>query len=349
MFKKLTVFLAAAVILLSSCVSDTSWVLKNGDATVSSGVYLGFLVQTELNELSEHNAQSVSDLMKMTIHEMKAADYITDQALTLSKNYIAIEKKFDELGLSLTEDDLAEVDSMVATYKSYYGPYFSDNGCGDNSLKDLIENNIKMEKIFFHLYDENGEKAVSDADKRAFFKDNYSRIQYIAVPLVDTSTGSALTGDKLTAAQNTATSYYDKAKAGEDFISLLNAYAKESGDTKTEYKAELQENGLTNADILISKENTDYPEAITTAVFEMAVGDIRKVTTDDGCYIIKKLELNESEKTYEYYKESLLTEMRSEEFTELQNEWKDAFEYEINNASVKRYHPKKLKFETASY
>lgn len=348
MFKKLTVFLAAAVLLLSSCAKDTSWVLKNGDTTVSSGMYLGFLVQAELQELSEHNAKSVSDLMKMTIHEMKAADYVTSQALDLSKNYISIEKKFSEYGLSLDEEDKKEIEDSVLAYKNYYGTYFSGNGCGDASLRALIENNIKMEKIFFHLYDEKGEKAVSDADKRKFFSENYSRIRYIPISLVDSSTGAALKDDALKKAQDSAESYYNKAVAGEDFITLLNAYLKETGSTET-YDKELQDNGLTKADVLIPKEGSDYPTEITTAVNAMKVGEVKKVSTSTAIYIVQKLDLNESEKTYAHYKESLLSEMKSEEFSELQKEWKTALEYEANDASVKRYHPKKLNLQPSTY
>ena len=41
--------------------------------------------------------------------------------------------------------------------------------------------------------------------------------------------------------------------------------------------------------------------------------------------------------------------MKSEEFSELQKEWKTALEYEANDASVKRYHPKKLNLQPSTY
>lgn len=351
MFKKLTAFLALAVMLfsISSC-SSTEWVVKNGDTEITSGIYLGFLTQMTLSEMQEHSAYTTADLMKMTIHEKSAEAYVQELALSLCKEYISIEKKFKELNLSLTEEDEKEIESTLASYKSYYGTIFSDNGCGDVSLKAMIANEKKLEKIFYHLYNEGGEKGVSDADKRAYFNENYVRVQFISIPLYDDSTGDDLEGEALEKVKAKAKSYKERADKGESFIDLKNEFEKESStssssSTDKKYTNEIQDNGFTNADNLVPKNKSSYPAEFITAVFEMKVGEVKVVEIDSVCFVIKKLNLNESEKAYDSNKDSILAEMRSEEYSTLQTEWKNALQYETNTASVKRYSPKKIKID----
>ncbi|MGN1081895.1 MAG: peptidylprolyl isomerase [Acutalibacteraceae bacterium] len=351
MFKKIIAGMLSVLMLISlvSC-SNTDWVIEEGDITISSGVYLGYLINATLEALSSNSAESVKDLMKLTIENKSADEYIKENALNYCKTHIAIEKKFKELGLTLSEETENSIDSDLARYLAYYSAYYEENGCGEKSLRAIIESNYMLDELFMYYYGEGGEKEVSKDELTKYLVENYARVQYISVPLTDTSTYEALEGEELDNAKDKAHSYLDRANDGEDFEALVKEYAASvSGEEEDEETDEdedtVQENGLGKNDSFISKNNSQYEEEFINGVFEMSVGDYKLITTDNYCYVVKKLDVNESEKTLEYYKETLLSGLKGDEFTETYTSWKDTGTYSVNNAAVSKYKPKKLSFD----
>lgn len=348
MFKKIMAGMLSVLMLISlvSC-SNTDWVIKDGDLTISSGVYLGYLVNATLDALSSNNAKSVKDLMKLTIENKSADEYIKEKALDYCKTHIAIEKKFNELGLTLSEETNKSIDTTLSYYLSYYSSYYEENGCGEKSLRAIIESNYKLDELFMYYYGEGGEKEVSKDELTKHLVENYARVQFISVPLTDSSTKKALEGEELEKAKDKAHSYLDRANNGEDFEALIKEYAASVDGTEKDEETEeeedaVQENGFGKNDSFVSKEDTNYEEAFLNGVFEMSVGDYKLITTDNFCYVVKKLNVNESEKTLEYYKETLLSSLKGDEFTETYTSWKDAATYDVNNAAVSKYKPKKI-------
>ena len=122
MFKKILAGALAVVMLfsLSSC-KDTTWVAKSEKTSVSAGIYLGYIVDATINAMNSNGVYTTKELMTLTISNKPAADYIKDEAMKSVKKFITVNEKFVELGLKLSEEDIAEIDSSLATYIQSYG------------------------------------------------------------------------------------------------------------------------------------------------------------------------------------------------------------------------------------
>ncbi len=107
LFKKITAGLLAAATLVSfsGCSSsDTSWTYKLGDYTVTSGMYVGL----SLTAYQEAQALEGFDASKPPFDQQLEGEdglkWVTDEAESLARNYLAIEQKFDEMGLTVDEE-----------------------------------------------------------------------------------------------------------------------------------------------------------------------------------------------------------------------------------------------------
>ena len=362
MIKKILAGLLSIVMVLSlaSCNTDKEWIISSGDVSISSGVYLGYLVNSTLDAMSANECTTAKDLMKLTIENKPAAEYVKEKALDYCKTYIVVEQKFSELGLELSEEDNSDIDSTTNAYLTYYAAYYGDNGCGAASLRKIVESNVKLEKIFLHYYGEGGEKEVSKDDLLKQLTENYARVQFISIPLVETSTGLSLEGDDLQEAKDSADKYLERAKNGEDFPALMEEYSKsleDSDEEETEEEEhdhdhdheeeeEILDNGFTKNDTLVKKDDeTSYPEGFVDGVFEMKNGEYKLIKTENYYFVTTRLNITESDKTLEYYTETLISDLKFEEFEGTYGEWKAAASYNTNNAGIKKYKAKKIKID----
>ena len=105
--KKITAALTAALLCtasLTAC-SDTSYVMTVGDSKINAGIYI-------YNELTEMSYQMTmmyyqkgikKDYFDQKVDGKAFDEYLSDYALTATKEYAAVVDKFNELGLTLSD------------------------------------------------------------------------------------------------------------------------------------------------------------------------------------------------------------------------------------------------------
>ena len=76
----------------------------------------------------------------------------------------------------------------------------------------------------------------------------------------------------------------------------------------------------------------------------MNKGDIEIIETADGehYYLVLKMDILETDEYYTSARDSLLYEMKSEDYDSLIAEWTAAQSFEKNNDAYKRYDPEKM-------
>lgn len=124
---------------------------------------------------------------------LTAETYILEAAMSQSCQYPLIYGKAEELGIALDEENLAQIDSIIATdVELYYG---GDKDAFLSELASLYVNedyyrtmggtSILYEKIFSHYFGEYGAN-LSDADALAFLADNeFMHAKHILFKTVD--------------------------------------------------------------------------------------------------------------------------------------------------------------------
>ena len=259
-------------------------------------------------------------------------------------NYIAMELK-DGSGNLLKSDGKAEMMSMAESYVERY-----KNG------EDFDALNAEYTAYYDNLKAAAAEEAANAAADEAE---------------TETSTAEVTSSDAEAALEDNADEITDSAETAEDATEAPTedtAEAEETADTAeetaeadstTEEAAETTETSadasaeettdsgeqISSNKTVIEKSGTTPDSAVVSKVFdEMQKGDIRIIESSDSetYYIVLKMDVLETDEYFLSAKDSLLYEMKSEDFDALITQWTEAQNVVKNQDAYKRYDPKKL-------
>lgn len=112
--------------------------------------------------------------------------FIVDEKV---KNCLASLNLFDELGLSLTDSDIAVIDQEMADFvkedgegsKNTLNGILAEYGANYRTLRDYKIMNAKISKLSEHLYGTNASK-IADNVKNDYLKNNYVAFRQILLP-----------------------------------------------------------------------------------------------------------------------------------------------------------------------
>lgn len=259
-------------------------------------------------------------------------------------NYIAMELK-DGSGNLLKSDGKAEMMSMAESYVERY-----KNG------EDFDALNAEYTAYYDNLKATAAEEAANAAADEAE---------------TETSTAEVTPSDAEAALEDDADEITDSAEIAEDATEAPTedtAEAEETADTAeetaeadttTEEAAETTETSadasaeetsdsgeqISSNKTVIEKSGTTPDSAVVSKVFdEMQKGDIQIIESSDSetYYIVLKMDVLETDEYFLSAKDSLLYEMKSEDFDALITQWTEAQNVVKNQDAYKRYDPKKL-------
>ena len=346
MMKKLSaVALAAAMSFsLSACtLGSTSWILKYGDDNqeVPTGIYVQNMY-TAYSAAGQY-ATGGDTLLESSIEDKTADQWIRDTAMNLTKQYLAVTLKFDELGLTLTEAENTNIQSMVDSVWKSYGESYTLMGVNRDSYQKMLEYTAKTGDLFQHFYGEGGELAPTEEEYKQYFNDNYDRTRAVsyAKTSVDTMTEDELAAAEAELEEGETLPESGKAQAeaalarlqnGEDMITIIK-------EMEAEQESE-EETDPSEYDNVVSVSNTSVPEVYRTGSHAMAVGEVKIIESDNYYYVVQKLELDPDGSELTARKSSLLQEMKADEFDAMVQEWIAALpELTVNEKTIEEFSP----------
>ena len=242
--KKIAALGCAAAMLgsLTACGEKTTWGAVIDGVQIPAGVFIYYLdsanyeAQQKLNEQTEASADLSPEgaaaqssetvtlpLYSSQIDGVDSKQWIYDRATELMQDYAAVEAKFDEYGLTLSDDDKQSAQVYLDQIWDYAGDYYTSMGVSENSYKSIFLNSSKKQKLFETIYSEGGERAVSDDEIKTYLDENYALINYIDVELKD-GEGNLLKSDGKAERMEMLNSYIERYKNGEDFDELNAEY-----------------------------------------------------------------------------------------------------------------------------
>ena len=350
--RKIAAFSAACVMTLSltACGEDTATIGKIGGEDIPAGIYLyhatSVYTQTAMKKTEEQ--KSVWDV---TVDDKTAEQYIADETLMRVKKVVAIEKKFDELGLSFTEKEKEYYKTSAERAYAQSEDELSKSGIGLDSFTRIVENDAKYNAIFDAYYDsETGIEPVKTSEINKYMKDNVARTEIIEVSLKDAE-GNLLKGADKEKAINRAKSYLKRAEdedfgalVYEEYNILLKADAESMGTEFTEVKYNPEEFKEYYFEQIIEKNSGAVPLAVEEEIFaHSADGKPFMVEGSESYYVVKRYNILEREDIMETYKPAIIKILKGEEFKELETKWAEELDIEWNEKAKERYAPKKLK------
>lgn len=357
---------SAMALSLASCGKDTTWGAKIDETELRAGIFI-YYQSDAFSRAYDYMTETDTDVMAITIDGKSTTDWVNDEAVKGMQEYVAVENKFNELGLTFEDKEEELAKANVEQWWEYVSEYFEGIGVSQESYLDIVINGEKKAAIFDYYYGEGGEKEVAEADIKAHLNENFARIKYIDMPLKD-GEGNLLKSEDKAEIKAMAEDYIERMKNGEAFedISdeydeyyngLIEAAASETTDDTTttddntielnldETTAETEEDD--ELVLLGSVTSADYPVP-SASVNEkvvgdaMAVGEYQLIEEDEIYYIVYKMDLFADEEYYDYKKTDVLNELKGEEFDATIASWTEGQNVVINDAAVKRYKVEKL-------
>ena len=216
-----------AVPLLAACSDNT--IMELGDKKISTNIY-EFLLSRMKGSFYSMGYDVTSESfwnMVFSINGMTYGEYFKAQVLEQTYTYLVTEFLFDKEGLTLPDETLKTIDTLMdklverAGSKNKLNSDLASYGVNYNMLKEIYTIEAKMLYLKEYYYGENAEK-ISREDKDAYYNENYVCFKQVLLAgyfyACDTEDGN-LDGTPV---------YYTSSKADEI------AYDKEKGTTKTD-------------------------------------------------------------------------------------------------------------------
>ncbi|MCD7771617.1 MAG: hypothetical protein LUH23_05975 [Oscillospiraceae bacterium] len=354
----LTIF--AVVFSMTGC-GDTSWIVKVDDVTVNAGMYIyyqGAGYTAAVYELAEEDSTYYYyylfgySLLDETIDGQSVSDYMSDYAVDMCKQYVVVSKLFDELGLELSETELANIETSVANTWESYSDTYEAAGISEDTVKKVAIATMMEEDVFNAYYEVGGLNGTTEDDIKDYLEENYARIKYITFEFSE-SADDAIDEDYKAEMLEVANSYLERAEAGESMDDLIAEYAEilaaaeaeesEDEDTEEEEAEEVaveddeEEDEYANESI-ISIDGDSPSEKFINYVFTTCNVGEYSVIQDDTCfYLVERLDILERDDLYEANRDSYLEALFDDDYTTLINERLATYEVEVNEKSIKRY------------
>lgn len=364
LLRKALVFLTifAVVFSMAGC-GDTSWIVKVDDVTVNAGMYIyyqGAGYTAGVYELSEEDSTYYYyylfgySLLDETVNGQSMSDYMSDYAVDMCKQYVVIQKLFEELGLELTETELANIETSVANTWESYSETYEAAGISEDTVRKVAEITMMEEDVFNAYYEVGGLNGTTEDDIKDYLEDNYARIKYITFEFSE-SADDAIDEDYKAEMLEIANSYLERAEAGESMDDLIAEYdeilaaaeaeEEEDSEDETEDTEEEVEEVEVEEEVdeyvneyIISIEGTSPSEKFVNYVFTVCnVGEYTVIQDDTCFYLVERLDILERDDLYEANRDSYLEALFDEDYTTLINEKLATYEVEVNENSIKRY------------
>lgn len=400
-FKKIAAVLSAAAIAasLSGCV-DNGYIMTVDGMPIRNGVYISFQqtsVSSASSRLSEVDsaftdntgASMESNMFDRKIDGISVSEWVKEDTKTNIKQFVGVQRLCEKYGVTLTDEERTQVNKEVqdnwdATNVDYYGytftieqiygyktmgDYYSSQGIGIDSLKEIAITNKLSDKLFLHYYGEGGEKAVPSDELDKYFDENAVAYKLITMNYLDFR-GDPVVGDEKDEIIERAKSYANRYNNGESFVDVIydhdllnaqNAARKEAeelyeldpveGYTVEEYMEKMAKDA--KAEKGTSDDDYDELVFVDSGILTDELMEFIKNAPIDGkaavyegatsAYVIIRNPVSDFPDWKEKYTEDVLTELKGEEYDKMIAELCKNYEIVQDDRLVNsKYAPEKL-------
>ena len=318
--KKLICIIAvvSALLILCSCGYNPKTVGTIDDFDITAGNYLSLQLEAYCNAALDYsNGTSYSlGFLKDEYKGVPAVDYVNDKTVELCKRYVFIEKEFERLGLTLSDEDQNSISSSVSQSWSSVSSIYESNGVGKDTYTAAQTNYKKYVNLLSALYGEGGEKAFTQDEIRAYYEAHFTRIDCIEFPVSDVN-GTALPAQTIATFADIANTMLADAKANNSlekaFVDNFNDVYALTGEDKTADAATYAATVATDA--LITDMSTSYDAEFSATALGLKPGEYGVYSSDKVVYVFKAVGVAHDEDISSYVA-AIVPSMASEPFDE---------------------------------
>lgn len=294
--------------------NDNSWAAKKGDTTIPIGVYLYFL-SSACNEAADLVEDPSKDVLKQTIEDLPAETWIRNRAVFHLNYYLTALQLAQERELSLTAEEKASALSASTTSFNQYKDLMDEYGISLSSYSAAyMEQTLLLDKLFFSIYGEDGEQAISDKDLEAYFEDSYTYYKYITKTLYNYVNGTytVMTEEEMAEAKKEFDDYLAEFNAGTMTMDdIVDAY--EATPSYQMFKTEDAKSALSE-----SVTNFSDTDKIGIALSSIKPGQAAVVdysSAYSSYFLVFKMDIRDkTEEWMDSNRDTILADFKSEDF-----------------------------------
>lgn len=330
-----TLALASAALMalgLAGCSTPAS-AGKVGDMDISSGLYL-LMQLNAYNEAAGLVEDTSADVLDQTVEDQPAADWIAEKTTENIRRYAGIRQLCTEHGITLSEDDQSQLDTLVESQWESYGDYYESNGIGENTFRLALEAELLAEDLLPAIYGPDGTDPVDAAELESYIQENYTDLTYFALPLM-TSSYTFATEDQQTQIEELGKTAAQRLQDGEDMAKV----AAETVEQAYEIMGmEYTEDAAATQSTTISKLGDSVADAVT-AVFETETGSFGSVTDSTSVLVFRRDALADTASL----EDSALSYMKQDDFEQLALSTADEMGVSLDDSARKALSVKNIK------
>lgn len=169
---------------------------------------------------------------QQNVGDISLREFVLQDAANAIALYRAMDVKAGELGIVATDEDIADIDSIMKNNRDYfetdeeYQQYLNENYLSDELMHYLLVASFNYYSIFVEMFGENGEK-LSDEDALIFGAENgYYRAKHILMAFAD-SNGNKYSDEVMEQKRSKLSEILTELKATAEPNALFNTYALE--------------------------------------------------------------------------------------------------------------------------
>lgn len=248
---------------------------------VPAGVFIAYELVSYDNAASQYYSSTNSmpkpdDVKKFHIEGTDSSTWIQDQATEQCRQFVAIEKEFEKIGGTLTEEEQDKINESYKSLSDSNREFYEKNGISEESLKKISAISLKRDYVFDHYYGIGGPNGCTEDELKEYFIENNARVKYIEIKTAD---GEGNEYDKDTV--------HDLDKMADDFVKQINA-EKENEDKLAkmdELKEEYEEYAATITTTAVDQSTV----TTTTTTTAAASGSSNTTTTTTDPYANERI------------------------------------------------------------
>ncbi len=335
---------AAMAVGMTGCM-DASWIVKSGDTKLPAGVYVANMLE---NYLYGYMYQGSAYLKEEGVSEA-----LVDTAKEYCETILAYKMKAEELGVSVTEEEINEMKSEGDMSWEDYSALYQANRVSEDAFNMTYEVSALSAKVFEAIYGEGGLQEVSAEELRSIYDENYIKAGLMVfnkpaqVEISETSTE-----EQKKEVQETYEASLAELKAEVEYwVAQAEAMMGEKGltfnDVMIAYDMDttpLEDNdhiNVGNRYAYIDKREEGIPEEVMAYLETAEVNAVEAVETEDYI-VICCLQDGNNDEDFEAIRANILLNLKGDEMQKMMTEYLESLNIEYNESALKRFTPDKL-------
>ena len=360
----LLAILAFGILSVSGC---TQYAITSDGETFEEGKsgYYSFYVHWQRDYFKEllknYNLDITTNMDSAYTETETVRQAIVSSAKTQYISFVVVTQKFDELGLTLTEEQISDLEKQ---YNNEWIKVYGEEGMKNildtldlskDEFMNLLAVQVKSDAILEYYYGENGLIPVTEEEKSKHYDDNYLRFKYVLLSTVDEK-DKKLPSDELAAKRKLADEIYVKVKNGASMEDMVKEYSEDyirdfDKMTADEKKSAEESNAKALKDGIIcdldgvfnytlyNTYNIAVNKLIISKLATMQVGDSAVVETENSLWVIKKYDIREEASYYEDRKVAIFQSIYMDDFNAKYTRWQADLNYKYSDAVLETLDP----------